>query len=181
MRLIKITTMVLLLLTSSLFSNSDDKYIKDALLKYNFGIIKMTKSGDSTLLKDMLSKDVFLKLMVWADSWKFSNLAMVARINDLRFSPIAYNENNATIKTMENWTFAYANLNTRDFALKPITIFYKMHYTLQKDGDIWKIIAIKHLQEEIFEDQNLHKPEPKQKNIENEIIKDAPQAKIATH
>lgn len=171
MRVIKITIIVLLLTISSLFSNSDDKYIKDALLKYNFGIIKMTKSGDSTLLKDMLSKDVYLKLMVWADSWKFSNLAMVARINDIRFSPIAYNENNATIRTLENWTFGYANLITKDFALKPMTIFYKMHYTLQKDGDSWKIIAIKHLQEEVF----------KQKKPDKDMISQTPQAKIATH
>jgi len=141
----------------------DDKRIKDALLKYNYGIIKMAKSGETSLLKDMLSREVHEKLMVWLDSWKFSNLAMVAKINDLRFSPIAYNENNATIKTIENWTFAYADLVKKDYALKPQNIFYQMHYTLQKDGDKWKIIAVKHLKEEVFTDANAHKPsvEPK--------------------
>ena len=141
----------------------DDKRIKHALLKYNYGIIKMTKSGDTKLLKDELPQDVYFKLMVWADSWKFSNLAMVAKINDLRFSQIAYNENNATIRTMENWTYAYADLTTRTYALEPENIFYQMHYTLQKSGDKWKIIAIKHLKEEVFVKPNSHKPsaEPK--------------------
>lgn len=155
-------SILLMLLISSycmaLSNVDDDKKIKDALLKYNYGIIKMTKSGNTKLLKDMLTQDVYFKLMVWADSWKFSNLAMVAHINDLRFSPIAYNENNATIRTMENWTFAYADLVKRDYALKPLNIFYQMHYTLQKDGDMWKIIAIKHLKEEVFTKQNTHKP-----------------------
>jgi|LGOV01.1.fsa_nt_gb hypothetical protein len=137
---------------------NDDKRIKDALLKYNYGIIKMTKSGNTKLLKDMLSQKLYFKLMIWADSWKFSNLAMVAQINDLRFSPIAYNENNATVRTLENWTFGYADLIKRDYALKPLNIFYQMHYTLQKDGDMWKIIAIKHLKEEVFTKQNTHKP-----------------------
>lgn len=152
----------LLLITTFCLANSnvnDDKRIKDALLKYNYGIIKMTKSGNTHLLKDMLSEKVYFKLLIWADSWKFANLAMVAKINDLRFSPIAYNENNATIRTLENWTFAYADLTTKTYALEPMNIFYKMHYTLQKDGDIWKIIAVKHLEEEVFTNQKKHNVE----------------------
>lgn len=137
---------------------NDDKRIKDALLKYNYGIIKMTKSGNTKLLKDMLPQDVYFKLMIWADSWKFSNLAMVAQINDFRFSPIAYNENNATIRTMENWTYGYANLIKKDFALEPRNMFYRMQYTLQKHGDSWMIVAIKILKEEEFIKPNTHKP-----------------------
>ncbi|MCF6331204.1 MAG: hypothetical protein L3I99_06625 [Sulfurimonas sp.] len=149
----------------------DDKRIKHALLKYNYGIIKMTKSGDTHLLKDMLSKDVHEKLMIWADSWKFSNLAMVAKINDLRFSPIIYNENNATIGTMENWTFAYADLTTKDYALKPLQIFYQMNYTLQKNGDMWKIIAVKHIKEESFTKEKTHNPtlKPKKEELKEKI------------
>lgn len=141
----------------------DDKRIKDALLKYNYGIIKMTKSGDTKLLKNMLSQEAYFKLMVWADSWKFSNLAMVAQINDLRFSPIAYNENNATIRTMENWTFGYADLVKRDYALEPMNIFYKMKYTLKKHHGQWIIVAVENLKEEVFEKPNNHKPKVEQK------------------
>ena len=142
------------------YSNiDDDKRIKGALLKYNYGIIKMTKSGNTKLLKDMLSRDIYEKLMVWADAWKFSNLAMVAKINDLRFSPIAYNENNATIRTLENWTYGYANLIKKDYALKPRNMFYKMHYTLEKQADKWMIVAIKVIEEEEFQNK---KEEPKE-------------------
>lgn len=162
------TRILLLLLSivqlSMAVSNVDnDKRIKDALLKYNYGIIKMTKSGDTKLLKNMLSQEAYFKLMVWADSWKFSNLAMVAQINDLRFSPIAYNENNATIRTMENWTFGYADLVKRDYALEPMTIFYKMKYTLKKHHGQWIIVAVENLQEEVFEKPNTHKPKVEQK------------------
>lgn len=158
--------LILLFLASLVMASSnvnEDKHIKHALLKYNYGIIKMTKSGKTQLLKDMLSRDVHEKLMVWADSWKFSNLAMVAHINDFRFLPIKYNENNATVQTMENWTFAYADLVKRDYALKPQKIFYKMHYTLQKDGNDWMIVAIKILQEEEFTNPNTHNPSVEQK------------------
>lgn len=153
-------------LSFALSNVNDDKRIKDALLKYNYGIIKMTKSGDTELLKDMLSQEVHFKLMIWADSWKFSNLAMVAQINDLRFSPIAYNENNATIRTMENWTYAYADLVKRDYALEPTTIFYKMKYTLKKHHGQWIIVAIENLQEETFVKPNTHKPKVEEKKSE---------------
>jgi hypothetical protein len=141
----------------------DDKRIMDTLLKYNYGIIKMTKSGDTKLLKNLLSQEAYFKLMIWADSWKFSNLAMVAKINDLRFSPIAYNENNATIRTMENWTYAYADLVKRDYALEPTTIFYKVKYTLKKHHGQWIIVAVENLQEEAFEKPDTHKPTVEQK------------------
>ncbi len=136
----------------------DEKQIKHALLQYNYGIIKMTKSGNTQLLKDMLPEKLYFKLMVWADSWKFNNLTMVAQINDLRFSPISYNENNATIRTLENWTYGYADLIKKDYALKPRNIFYKMHYTLEKKEDSWMIVAVKILQEEEFENKNDHEP-----------------------
>ena len=169
----KFFLLILLIFSYSMANpNVDDgKRIKDALLKYNYGIIKMTKSGNTKLLKNMLSRDVYEKLMVWADSWKFSNLAMVAHINDFRFSPIIYNENNATIGTMENWTFAYANLTTKDYALKPMKIFYQMNYTLQKDGDKWNIIAVKHLKEEVFVNDKIHNPalKPKEDNSKEDI------------
>lgn len=161
----------------------DDKRIKDALLKYNYGIIKMTKSGDTHLLEKMLSQEVYFKLMIWADSWKFSNLAMVAQINDLRFSPIAYNENNATIRTLENWTFAYADLVKRDYALEPTTVFYKMKYTLKKHHGQWIIVAVENLQEETFVKPNTHKPsveEKKNKTLDDSSGQNA-KGKIETH
>lgn len=158
---------------------NDDKRIKDALLKYNYGIIKMTKSGNTELLKDMLSQDLHFKLMIWADSWKFSNLAMVAEINDIRFSPIAYNENNATIRTMENWTFGYADLVKRDYALEPMTIFYKMKYTLKRHHGEWIIIAVENLQEEAFTKPNTHEPAPQEKKAKPK--EDIAQGKIETH
>ncbi|MFA7610250.1 MAG: hypothetical protein WCY51_02060 [Sulfurimonas sp.] len=158
---------------------NDDKRIKDALLKYNYGIIKMTKSGDTKLLKDMLTQELFFKLMVWADSWKFSNLAMVAQINDLRFSPIAYNEDNATIRTLENWTFGYADLVNRDYALEPMTIFYKMKYTLKKHHGEWIIIAVENLQEEAFTEPDMHDTSlQKKKEVPKE---DNERGKIETH
>jgi len=161
----------------------DDKRIKDALLKYNYGIIKMTKSGNTKLLKNLLSQEAYFKLMVWADSWKFSNLAMVAQINDLRFSPIAYNEENATIRTMENWTYAYADLIKRDYALEPTTIFYKMKYTLKKHHGQWIIVAVENLQEETFVKPNTHKPsvdEKKEKPLDDSSGQNA-KGKIETH
>ncbi len=162
---------------------NDDKRIKDALLKYNYGIIKMTKSGNTQLLKNMLSKDVHEKLMVWADSWKFSNLAMVAQINDFRFSPIAYNEDNATIRTLENWTYGYVDLVKRDYALEPRNMFYKMHYTLKKDKGDWKIVAIKILKEEEFIKPNTHEPsvEDKKEEPQNDTLPQNRQGKIETH
>lgn len=152
-----IITVVMLFWISTLCAN-EDKGIKDALLKYNYGIIKMAKSGETEFFKSFVTKEVAEKLQVWFESWKFSNLTFIAKINDLRFSPIAYNEHNATIRTMENWTFTYVNLVTKEIALEPVNIFYKMHYTLQKREGIWTIVAVNNLQEEVFTKPNTHKP-----------------------
>lgn len=173
---------VLMLLSLSLEAN-EDKYIKDALLKYNYGIIKMGKTGETQFFKEIVSKDVAMKLQVWFESWKFSNLTFVAQINDLRFSPIAYNEHNATIRTLENWSYTYVNLVTREIALEPEKIFYKMHYTLAKHDGKWKIVAVKHLEEELFTKPNTHRVDL---NTTKEIIEDnqnsgITKANIPTH
>jgi hypothetical protein len=167
---------------TSVYAN-DDKYIKDLLLKYNYGIIKMGLSGETQFFKEFVKEDVAIKLQVWFESWKFSNLTYIAQINDLKFSPIAYNEENATIRTVENWTYSYVNLATRKEALEPRTIFYKMHYTLKKDGDKWMIVDIKKLEEETFLNNAIYTPTLES---QKEIPKDDTQTenlkgKIATH
>lgn len=141
----------------------DDKAIKDALLKYNYGIIKMGRTGKADHFKSFTSYDVAIKMQVWFESWKFSNLTILGQINDFRFSPIAYNEDNATIRTLENWTFSYVDLRTREFALEPTNIFYKVQYTLKKHQGEWIIVAVKNLQEEVFAKPNTHKPLVEQK------------------
>jgi len=157
---------VTLLCVASLHAN-EDKAIKDILLKYNYGIIKMGRSGETEFFKSFVKEDVAVKLQVWFESWKFSNLTFLAELNDLRFSPIAYNENNATIRTMENWTFSYVNLATKKIALKPTKIFYKMQYTLQKYDNKWMIVAIKKLKEEKFTKQNSNEASLKTKKKES--------------
>jgi len=157
---------VTLLCVASLHAN-EDKAIKDILLKYNYGIIKMGRSGETEFFKSFVKEDVAVKLQVWFESWKFSNLTFLAELNDLRFSPIAYNENNATIRTIENWTFSYVNLATKKIALEPTKIFYKMQYTLQKNDNKWMIVAIKKLKEEKFTKPNTNKPSLKTKKKES--------------
>lgn len=181
MRLINL--FIILLFCSQLFANSEDKYIKDALLKYNYGIIKMGKSGETQFFKEFLKKDLAIKLQVWFESWKFSNLTYIAQINDLKFSPIAYNENNATIRTVENWTYSYVNLVTKKVVLKPTKVFYKMHYTLKKDGDKWIIVDIKKLEEETFTKLNTYKPslEPKKERPKDDMSSQNQQGKIDSH
>lgn len=174
-----ILTIVAILLCAISIYGDDDKAIKDVLLKYNYGIIKMGRSGEVEHFKSLASYDVAIKIQVWFESWKFSNLTLIADINDLRFSPIAYNENNATIRTMENWTYGYANLVTRDYALEPRDIFYKMHYTLQKHNGEWMIVAIEILEGEEFVKPNIHEPTLKEKEVEPQ--ENIGQGKIETH
>ena len=162
---------------------NEDKYIKDALLKYNYGIIKMGKTGETEFFKEFVKEDVAIKLQVWFESWKFSNLTYIAKINDLRFSPIAYNKDNATIRTLESWTYSYVNLVTRKEALEPRTTFYKMFYTLKKDGNKWMIVDVKKLEEETFQKKEQHKPasETKVELPEDDIQAENLKVKIATH
>ncbi len=161
----------------------DDKKIKHTLLKYNYGIIKMGRSGETEFFKEFVKEDVAMKLQVWFESWKFSNLTIIAEINDLRFSPITYNETNATITTLENWTFSYVDLTTKKLAHNPVTIFYKMHYTLQKDGDNWMIVAIKRLEEKQLDTSESHTPSlnPKREQPQEDFAFSEPQKRIKTH
>lgn len=172
---------VLLLLTE--ISANDDKYIKDTLLKYNYGLIKMGKSGEFDFFKSFVSKDIGLKLQVWFESWKFSNLTYIAQINDLRFSPIAYNEDNATIRTLENWTYAYVDLNTKEYALKPTTIFYKMKYTLKNHHGNWIIVAVDKIEEETFMPTKEHQPSVKERENkpQDDTSAQNSKGKIETH
>lgn len=149
MRTIFLAVIATLFFALSLSAN-EDKAIKHALLKYNYGIIKMGKSGETEFFKSFVKEELAMKLQVWFESWKFSNLTYIAEINDLKFSPVAYNKDNATIRTIENWTFSYVNLATKEVALEPTKIFYKMQYTLKKNGNEWMIVAVEKLQEEEF-------------------------------
>ncbi|MCF6339465.1 MAG: hypothetical protein L3J10_01775 [Sulfurimonas sp.] len=149
---------------------NEDKFIKNTILKYNYGIIKMAKTSETDFFKSFMKKEMVTKLMLWVRAWHDSNLVMLSKINDFRFGVIAYNDNNVTIKTLENWSYSYVDISTKKIVVEPVQIFYKMHYTLQKiDGD-WIIIAIKHLQEEQFKNPNnkknsikLEKDKPKEK------------------
>lgn len=175
-----INLLLIAFLASSLFAN-EDKYIKDTLLKYNYGIIKMGLSGETQFFKEFVKEDVAIKLQVWFESWKFSNLTYIAKINDVRFSPIYYNEHNATIKTLENWTFSYVNLATKRLALKPMHMFYEMQYTLAKKDDKWMIVEIKHLREKHVTDPNIHKPSLEKNQPANDTDSGNTQGNIATH
>ena len=158
---------------------SDEKKIKNTILKYNYGIIKMGRSGETQFFKEFVKKDVAVKLQVWFESWKFSNLTYIATINDFIFTPIHYNENNATLTTLENWTFTYVNLATKKVALeKPINMLYKVQYTLEKHPHGWIIVDVKNLQEKKNMEEELHTP-----SLQKQITKPATdtEAKIATH
>lgn len=137
---------------------NDDKKLLDAILKYNYGIIKMGISGETKFFKEFVEEAPAIKLQVWFESWKFSNLTYIANINDLRFSRVSYNDENATITTQENWTYSYVNLATRDVALEPVTMFYEMMYTFKKHGKKWMIADVKHIKEHKFEKNTIHKP-----------------------
>gem|GEM_PF-1908765 len=162
---------------------NDDKKIKHTLLKYNYGIIKMGRSGETEFFKEFVKEDVAMKLQVWFESWKFSNLTILAEINDLRFSPITYNDTNATITTLENWTFSYVDLATKKLAHDPVNILYKMYYTLQKQGDNWIIVAIKRLEEKQLTTPSSHIPslESQEKQPDEDFGFSEPQKRMKTH
>ncbi len=162
---------------------SDDKKIKHALLKYNYGIIKMGRSGETEFFKTFVAEDVAMKLQVWFESWKFNNLTMLAEINDLRFSPVTYNDANATITTLENWTFSYVDLTTKKLAHDPVNVVYKMNYTLQKQGDDWIIVAIKHLEEKQLSVSSSHVPslKPQETQLDEDFDFSEPQKRMKTH
>ncbi len=137
---------------------NEEKAIKHTLLKYNYGIIKMGKSGETQFFRSFVEKDAAMKLQVWFESWKFSNLTYIANINDFIFGDIKFNEYNATISTMENWTFSYVNLATKEIALEPVNMLYKMNYTLANNNGNWVIIDVKHIEEKVIENNVTHKP-----------------------
>ena len=154
---------------TSILQANEDKAIKNILLKYNYGIIKMAKTSETDFFKSFMKEEMVTKLMLWVKAWHDSNLVMLAKINDFKFGAIAYNEDNVTIRTLENWSYSYVDISTKKIVVEPTQIFYKMHYTLQKIDGNWLIIAIKHLQEEQFKNPNnknqikLKKNKPKEK------------------
>lgn len=171
-----------MVLAATLHAN-EDKAVKHALLKYNYGIIKMAKSGETEFFKSFVKEEVVTKLMLWVKAWHDNNLVMLAEINDFRFGPITYNENNASITTMENWNFTYVNIATREMAAETVTILYKMRYTLQQQENGWMIVDIKHLDEKQFITPEAQKPlsYPTGEKSSKITVPPNPQNKIATH
>jgi len=155
MRPFVLVVVILIISNGPLFAN-DEKEIKHALLKYNYGIIKMAKSGETDFFKSFVKKEVVTKLMLWVKAWQDNNLVMLANINDFQFSPIVYNENNATMTTTENWSFSYVNIATKKMAHDNVDMLYKMRYTLEKHPHGWMIVEIKHLEETVT--TKPHKP-----------------------
>jgi hypothetical protein len=107
----------------------------------------MAKTGETNFFKPFVKEEIVTKMMLWVKSWHDNNLVMRAQINDIVFLPIKYNEDNATITTMEDWTFNYYNIATKQLAHKNVDIYYKMQFTLQKKEDNWMIVEVKHIEE----------------------------------
>ncbi len=143
----KLIIFISLIITLDAYVINDEKYIKDAVLKYDYGIIKMAMTGETDFFKPFVKKEIVTKLMLWVKSWHDNNLVMRAQINDIVFLPIQYNEDNATITTMEDWTFNYYNIATKKLAHDNVDIYYKMQFTLQKKDDNWMIVEVKHIEE----------------------------------
>ncbi len=173
----------ILLVSATLLHANEDKAVKEALLKYNYGIIKMAKSGETAFFKSFVKEDIVTKMMLWVKSWQDNNLVMLAEIKDFRFGPITYGEHNASITTMENWNFTYVDISTRKVAADTITMLYKMRYTLKKQENGWMIVDIKHLDEKQFITPEAQKTLPgraEEKTLQG-FVPSYPQKKIATH
>ncbi len=152
---------VVLTLFAPLLYADADKAVKDALLKYNYGIIKMAKSGETEFFKSFVDEAVVTKLMLWVKAWQDNNFVMLAEINDFRFGPIIYGDHNATVTTLENWNFTYVDIATRKVAAETVTMFYQMRYTLQQREKGWVITKIDHLREEQFKVPEAQRTYPK--------------------
>ncbi len=163
----------LLIFAATLHAN-EDKAVKHALLKYNYGIIKMAKSGETEFFKSFVNKEIVTKLMLWVKAWQDNNLVMLAEIKDFRFGPINYSGDRATITTMENWNFTYVDIATRKVAAEKVTMLYKMRYTLQQQKNGWMIVDIQHLDEKQV---NVPEDHP----ATGKGVSAYPQSDIATH
>lgn len=142
-----LVVLISLIISINAYEINNDKQIKHTVLKYDYGIIKMAKTGETDFFKPFVKKEMVTKLMLWVKSWHDNNLVMRAQINNIEFLPITYNEDNATIVTMENWTFNYLNVATKKIAHEDVDIFYKLEFTLKKKDNEWMIVNIKHIEE----------------------------------
>lgn len=124
------------------------KSFESLIVSYNHGIIKASQKNKFEHLKKYLTKEIFLRTMVWIESFQDNNLFMDSKVLKIEFDEYNQKTYTATLKTNEIWKYRYINIKTKKIVKKPTKVTYKLKYyfVLLKDGS-WKINHIKILDE----------------------------------
>ncbi|MCL4537845.1 MAG: hypothetical protein M1610_09675 [Nitrospirae bacterium] len=120
----------------------DVTLVKDAVMRYNKGLIEAAKTGNVESLKGMASDDVLRRLYHWIAAWEDSDLYMDATAKDIKFKNINIIGQTARVLTAEDWIYEYKSIKTKRVALPASGIYYEMEYILQKRDNKWVITAI---------------------------------------
>lgn len=145
----KLILLALLILSINLNAKEEGKKSFESLVvAYNHGIIKAAQKNKFEHLKNYLTKEIFLRTLVWIESFQDNNLFMDSKVLTIEFDEYKQKTYSATLKTKEVWKYRYINIKTKEIVKKPIEVTYELKYyfVLLKDG-AWKINHIKILDE----------------------------------
>lgn len=139
MRYLFIYGMVLWVSLLSCTSRGVDKTdeLKIVIAKYNNALIEAYKNQFFEPLKQVASEEEVKKIGVLVNSYRQSDRIMEAELNKIGFRKMIIEEDKATVRTSEDWSYKWIDYRTKQEIESMKDIHYEMVYHLEKKEGGW--------------------------------------------
>lgn len=127
----------LLSCTSRGINKTDE--LKIVIVKYNNALIEAYKNQFFEPLTQVASEEVVRKIGVIVNSYRESDQIMEAELNKIEFREMVVEEDKATVRTSEDWSYRWINYRTVQEVEPHQDIHYEMFYHLLKKNGRWRV------------------------------------------
>lgn len=149
MQKVLIIIFLVAILNSCDLSLSNEKEIKDTILKYNHALMEAYEREEFDVLKDVTTEREFKKVVVYIQSYAAAGEKIRAIPKEIKIKKIKkIDKIKVEAITNEKWRYERLELDTGR-NLVPETLYeYEMRYEIIKENDKWKVATLKILKEE---------------------------------
>ena len=142
-----LTIIIFIISCSNIEKIKEEHALENIISEYNRLLIEANKTRNLEPLKKIADESVVKKLELWMAAWEDGNASMDTELKSLNFDSIKITGNNARVKTTEDWSFEYRDLDTKKILSPKESIHYEMEYILVKKEGRWLITKINILKE----------------------------------
>ena len=118
---------------------SQEAELKTIIAKYNIALVEAYGYQFFEPLKEVAGEDEVGKVEIIIDSYMLGNQIMEAQLNRMDFNEINIEEDRATVRTSEDWSYRWVDLRTGEEVEPLRDIHYELLYHLIKNDDKWLV------------------------------------------